>query len=50
MTAARHTDPAVTDSDHVAGRRLPGITDEFMRGRVAEARTYTLVVLSKTAL
>ena len=49
MTAARQPDPPVTDRDHVAGRRLPTITDEFMRGRVAEARSYTLMVLSKTA-
>jgi hypothetical protein len=49
VTAARHTDPAVTDRDHVAGRRLPTITDEFMRERIGKARPYTVALLLKTA-
>lgn len=48
MSAAADPDPAVTDRDHVAGRTLPTITDEFMRARVAKARTYTVAVLHKT--
>jgi hypothetical protein len=39
----------VTDHDHVAGEPLPVITDEFMRGRLGAARTYTAVLLRKTA-
>jgi hypothetical protein len=39
----------VTDHDHVAGEPLPVITDEFMRGRLGAAQTYTAVLLRKTA-
>ena len=37
-------------SDHtVAGLDLPAVSDEFMRERLAQTQTYTLVMLSKTA-
>ena len=38
----------VTDRDHVAGKPLPAISDEFMRERIASARPYTAVLLRKT--
>ncbi len=49
MTAAHPLDPALTDRDHVAGRQLPTITDEFMHRRIADARAYTVALLLKTA-
>lgn len=49
MTAGHPLDPTLTDRDHVSGRRLATITDEFMRGRIAEASSYTVVLLLKTA-
>jgi hypothetical protein len=38
-----------TDGDHVAGTRLPTISDEVMRGRLGKAHPYTAVLLRKTA-
>jgi hypothetical protein len=38
-----------TNSEHVAGKPLPVITDEFMRQRITGAQPYTAVLLRKTA-
>lgn len=43
------SDQAKTDRDNVAGTRLPTVTDEVMRGRIAGASGYTAVLLRKTA-
>ena len=48
MSGTDETASAVTDRDHVAGVRLPTITDAFMRGRLAKASSYMFMLLKKT--
>lgn len=49
MTAPQQLDAVLTDRDQVCGRQLATITDEFMRGRIAQVRSYTVVLLLRTA-
>jgi hypothetical protein len=48
MTAGDAGKAGVTDRDHVAGVRLPQVTDEVMRERIAKAHPYTAVLLRTT--
>lgn len=49
MSTSSETASALTDRDHVAGVRLPAISDEFMRERIEKTKPYTLVLLKKTS-
>jgi hypothetical protein len=49
MTSSGDGSAGVTDRDHVAGERLPVITDDFMRERIGQAQPYTAVLIRKTA-
>jgi hypothetical protein len=44
-----HPRSGVTDRDHIDGVRLPEISDETMRERIATAQPYTAMLLRKTA-
>jgi hypothetical protein len=48
VTAGEQTKDGITDRDHVAGVRLPTVTDEVMRERIGKAHSYTAVLLRKT--
>lgn len=49
MTAPQQLDAVLTDRDQVCGRQPATITDDFMRGRIAQVRSYTVVLLLRTA-
>lgn len=48
MTEPETQSGGVTDSDHVAGEKLPTIGDETMRERIGKAQAYTAMLLRKT--
>ena len=49
MTSSGDGSAGVTDRDHVAGERLPVITDDSLRERIGRAQPYTAVLIRKTA-